>query len=117
MTAVRAYQLLPVSAVDAVGRALPMVEIVVGVCLVLGLLTRISAAVSALLLLAFIIGIASVWSRGILIDCGCFGDGKIPPRGQQVSLGDRQGRGFAGRVTLGRVAAAYAVGAGQRDLP
>ena len=79
VTAVRAYQLLPVSAVDAVGRALPMVEVVVGVCLVLGLLTRISAAVSALLLLAFIIGIASVWSRGILIDCGCFGDGGHDP--------------------------------------
>ena len=79
VTAVRAYQLLPASAADAVGRALPMVEVVVGVCLVLGLLTRISAAVSALLLLAFIIGIASVWSRGIAIDCGCFGDGGHDP--------------------------------------
>ena len=79
VTAVRAYQLLPSAAADAVGRALPMVEVVVGVCLVLGLLTRISAAVSALLLLAFIFGIASVWARGISINCGCFGDGGHDP--------------------------------------
>ncbi len=79
VTAVRAYQLLPASAADAVGRALPMVEVVVGVCLVVGLLTRISAAVSALLQVAFIIGIASVWSRGISINCGCFGDGGVDP--------------------------------------
>ena len=79
VTAVRAYQLLPASAAEAVGRALPMVEVVVGVCLVLGLLTRVSAAVSALLQVAFIIGIASVWSRGISINCGCFGDGGVDP--------------------------------------
>ena len=79
VTAVRAYQLLPASAAEAVGRALPMVEVVVGVCLVVGLLTRISAAVSALLQIAFIIGIASVWARGISINCGCFGDGGVDP--------------------------------------
>ncbi len=79
VTAVRAYQLLPASAADAVGRALPMVEVVVGVCLVVGLLTRISAAVSALLQIAFIIGITSVWARGISINCGCFGDGGHDP--------------------------------------
>ena len=79
VTAVRAYQLLPASAAEAVGRALPMVEVVVGVCLVVGLLTRISAAVSALLQIAFIIGIASVWARGISIDCGCFGGGGYDP--------------------------------------
>jgi uncharacterized membrane protein YphA (DoxX/SURF4 family) len=79
VTAVRAYQLLPTSTVDAVGRALPMVEVVVGACLVLGLLTRVGGAVSAVLQGAFIIGIASVWVRGISINCGCFGDGGYDP--------------------------------------
>ena len=41
----------------------------------LGLLTRAMAAVSALLFVAFIIGIASAWARGLEIDCGCFGGG------------------------------------------
>jgi uncharacterized membrane protein YphA (DoxX/SURF4 family) len=73
--AVRAYQLLPGSMVQPVGQLLPVVEVVVGVTLVLGLLTRGAAVVSALLFVAFIVGIASVWARGINIDCGCFGGG------------------------------------------
>lgn len=77
--AVRAYQLLPGEVAEVVGRVLPSLELVVGVALVAGLLTRASAAVSALLFVAFIVGIASVWSRGILIDCGCFGGGGFDP--------------------------------------
>ncbi|MFC4785250.1 MauE/DoxX family redox-associated membrane protein [Nocardioides sp. MAHUQ-72] len=77
--AVRAYQLLPSSLVPTVGQLLPMVEIVVGLCLVLGVLTRGAAVVSSLLFLGFIVGIASVWARGITIDCGCFGGGGYDP--------------------------------------
>lgn len=79
VTAVRGYQLLPLDLADGVGRILPMLEVVVGACLVLGLITRISAVASALLQIAFIVGIASVWSRGIAISCGCFGDGGPDP--------------------------------------
>src|SRR5690606_12763914 len=50
-------------------------EVAVGLMLLLGLLTRSSSVVSALLFLVFVIGIASVWARGIEIDCGCFGGG------------------------------------------
>lgn len=79
VSAVRAYQLLPTGVAEVVGRTLPMLEIVVGVCLIVGLLTRFNGVVSALLQVAFVIGIASVWSRGIEIDCGCFGDGGPNP--------------------------------------
>jgi uncharacterized membrane protein YphA (DoxX/SURF4 family) len=73
--AVRAYQLLPESVVPTIGHLLPLVEIVVGVCLVLGLLTRLSAVLSALLFLAFIFGISWAWAQGLSIECGCFGGG------------------------------------------
>lgn len=73
--AVRAYDLLPESIVPTVGHLLPLVEVVVGVCLVLGVFTRTMAAVSAVLFLAFVIGIASAWKRGLQIECGCFGGG------------------------------------------
>jgi uncharacterized membrane protein YphA (DoxX/SURF4 family) len=79
VTAVRAYQLLPTSVADDVGHLLPMVEVVLGACLILGLLARATGVVSAVLQLAFIVGIASVWSRGISINCGCFGDGGHDP--------------------------------------
>ena len=79
VTAVRAYQLLPSGLADGVGRVLPMLEIVVGGCLVLGLLARFAGGLSALLQVAFIAGIVSVWARGISINCGCFGDGGPDP--------------------------------------
>lgn len=73
--AVRAYDLLPEAVVPTVGHLLPIVEVVVGVGLLLGLLTRASAVLSSLLFVAFVIGIASAWARGLQIDCGCFGGG------------------------------------------
>ena len=75
--AVRAYQLLPYELTDIVGIALPIIEVVVGLLLVTGTFTRISAAVGALLMLAFIIGIGSAWARGLSLDCGCFGGGGV----------------------------------------
>lgn len=73
--AVRAYELLPESIVPTVGHALPVVEVVLGVCLVLGLLTRTMGVLSSLLFVAFIVGISAAWARGLSIDCGCFGGG------------------------------------------
>jgi uncharacterized membrane protein YphA (DoxX/SURF4 family) len=73
--AVRAYDLLPEAVVPTVGHALPVVEVVVGACLVLGLLTRAMAVASAVLFALFVAGIAAAWSRGLQIECGCFGGG------------------------------------------
>ena len=73
--AVRAYDLLPESIVPTVGHLLPIVEVVIGACLVLGLLTRLMGIFSALLFVAFIVGISAAWARGLQIDCGCFGGG------------------------------------------
>jgi len=77
--AVRAYQLLPGDTASTVGQLLPVVEVVVGICLVLGLFTRAFAVLSALLFVIFIAGVASVWIRDIDIDCGCFGGGGYDP--------------------------------------
>ncbi|KAA1418825.1 DoxX family membrane protein [Nocardioides humilatus] len=79
IAAVRAYELLPGSLVEPVGYSLPAVELVVGLALVVGAFTRGAAVISALLFVAFIIGIASVWARGIEISCGCFGGGGAKP--------------------------------------
>lgn len=73
--AVRAYDLLPETVVPTIGTLLPIVEVVLGAMLVLGVLTRFSGVFSALLFVAFVIGIASAWARGLQIDCGCFGGG------------------------------------------
>jgi uncharacterized membrane protein YphA (DoxX/SURF4 family) len=85
--AVRAYQLLPEAVVPVVGAALPAVEILVGVLLVVGLFVRVSSVVSALMMLAFIIGISSAWARGLRIDCGCFGSGGVLAEGEDPTYG------------------------------
>ena len=56
-----------------------MLEVVIGLCLVLGVMVRVASVVSALLFVAFIIGISSAWARGLSIDCGCFGGGGVIP--------------------------------------
>jgi uncharacterized membrane protein YphA (DoxX/SURF4 family) len=76
--AVRAYELLPETLVPIVGYALPVLEVLVGVCLLVGVLVRANAALSVALLVAFIVGIASAWARGLSIECGCFGGGGGP---------------------------------------
>ena len=73
--AVQAYDLLPAGAVSVVAGAVPFVELVLGLLLLVGLGTRLAAVVSALVLLAFIGAVAQSWARGLTIDCGCFGGG------------------------------------------
>jgi uncharacterized membrane protein YphA (DoxX/SURF4 family) len=83
--AVEAYDLLPTAVAEIVGYVLPILEIVIGLLLVVGLLTRLAAIVAGLLMLAFVIGIASAWARGLNIDCGCFGGGGALPPGQRAN--------------------------------
>lgn len=73
--AVRAYELLPIPFANFMGIILPFLEIAVGVLLIIGAGIRISALVSGVLMVAFIIGISWAWARGLSIDCGCFGGG------------------------------------------
>ena len=73
--AVQAYEVMPFEVAKYVGVALPWVEIIVGALLVLGLFTRVNALIGTLLMVAFVLGIAQAWARGLTIDCGCFGGG------------------------------------------
>jgi uncharacterized membrane protein YphA (DoxX/SURF4 family) len=72
---VRAYQILPDGLDVVVAHALPTVEILLGLVLLLGLFTRVSAVLFGLLMVVFLIGVVSAWARGLAIDCGCFGTG------------------------------------------
>ncbi|MEE2057612.1 MauE/DoxX family redox-associated membrane protein [Rhodococcus artemisiae] len=77
VVAVRAYQLLPNDLVRPVAAALPMVELVLGVLLLVGLAVRPAAMLSAVTLVILIGAIVSAWARGLSIDCGCFGGGGV----------------------------------------
>lgn len=73
--AVRAYEMLPIPIANFLGYALPWIEIGLGLLLIVGVTVKISGALGALTMLAFIIAIAQAWARGLSIDCGCFGGG------------------------------------------
>lgn len=72
---VRNFRILSGGMVNTFAYAQPYVELALGLLMIAGLGTRLVAALSALLLLVYIGGIASLGARGIHITCGCGGAG------------------------------------------
>jgi len=68
------YHILSDTLATAYARALPTVEIVLGVFLVLGILQRVTASLAGLLCLSFLIAkiLAYAWGLDVHI-CSCFG--------------------------------------------
>jgi uncharacterized membrane protein YphA (DoxX/SURF4 family) len=73
--AVAAYKILPTNVAHLAGYALPWLEVAIALLLIIGIMVRPAAVISGLIMIVFIGAIASVWARGMLIDCGCFGGG------------------------------------------
>ncbi|HEY82980.1 MAG TPA: hypothetical protein G4O01_06810 [Dehalococcoidia bacterium] len=68
------YDLLPYGPVSIYSHALPPVEIALGSFLILGVLLKLSASLSGLLVLSFAIAKISALVRGLDIEvCPCFG--------------------------------------------
>jgi uncharacterized membrane protein YphA (DoxX/SURF4 family) len=80
--AVNAYEIFPYEVAKVIGAAQPFLEIALGLLLLAGLAVRLSAGISAVLLLIFIAGISWAWARGLQIDCGCFSAGGTLGAGQ-----------------------------------
>ncbi len=86
-TAVRAYQLVPDPLAVLAGSVAPFVAILLGLVLLAGAVTRIAATVSAVLMVGFVVVVASAAARGLSVDCGCFGGGgEVAPGQAQYGL-------------------------------
>lgn len=59
--------------------AIPLIEVLLGAYVLIGLYTRIAAAIALAEFLVFAAAIASVVVRGIPASCGCFGPGDTRP--------------------------------------
>lgn len=75
---IEAYELFTPELVSVIALTLPPVEVLLGGFLLVGLFIAPTAALSALIMAGFIVGVASAAVRGLQIDCGCFsaGDGE-----------------------------------------
>lgn len=67
------FRLLPVGAENLVALALPWVEIVLALALLLGFRSRGGAWLGAALMGVFTIAVAAAVARGLDFECGCFG--------------------------------------------
>ncbi|MCS4490625.1 MauE/DoxX family redox-associated membrane protein [Corynebacterium sp. ES2775-CONJ] len=63
------------------GQIIGPVEIAGGLILLVGIFIRQAAKISLIALIFFMIGIAQAWYRGLVIDCGCFGDADLADGG------------------------------------
>lgn len=69
-----AYEILPKSLSRLYAHLLPWLEVVIGLCLFLGLWVRIAALVAILLFTSFIIAIGINLARKRVLSCSCFGN-------------------------------------------
>lgn len=67
------FRLLPAAVIAPIAIALPFLEMLLGVYLILGLFTRTAAWIAVALFAVFDLAIASAVVRGMTISCGCFG--------------------------------------------
>ena len=75
LVAVHGYGLVPSFAERSVAAALPALEIILAVLLLLGLCTRLAAWATTLLFAVFLAAMTQALARGLAIRCGCFAGG------------------------------------------
>ena len=67
------FRLLPPAVIGPMALGLPLLEIVLGACLVLGVFTRTVGWIAVAVFAVFDLAIASAVVRGMTVSCGCFG--------------------------------------------
>ena len=82
------FGMLPEAWAGVFALALPWVEMLAGLLLLIPRTARAGAFFAAALLLVFIAALAWAWSQGYTIDCGCFGaeDKQVPGNAIPLAL-------------------------------
>jgi len=70
---IEGYQMLSAVLALLLAYYLPYLEIVVGLGLVAGVKALESACIVSGLVVVFLLALTSAWSRGLDVECGCFG--------------------------------------------
>ena len=72
---VAGFRMLPNGWITPVALVLPMLEVLVGLAMVVGLRRRTCARILTVLCAVFAVALIQALVRGIEVDCGCFGSG------------------------------------------
>lgn len=67
------YRLVSGQMAVVAGYAIPWIEVVAGICFMLGILRKGAWWIMLGLVAAFVISVGSAWWRGLDISCGCLG--------------------------------------------
>ena len=67
------YDIIPLGLVNVVALGLPPLEILIGLALLTGIRTRASALAAFSLMILFLLVLTQAVSRGLPLNCGCFG--------------------------------------------
>lgn len=78
---VEAYEIFGPDWSLLIAQVIGPLEIAGAALLFLGIFLRYAGWLSTAVLVLFIVGISQAWARGLIIDCGCFGE-KATPDGQ-----------------------------------
>jgi uncharacterized membrane protein YphA (DoxX/SURF4 family) len=103
-TQVHNYRLVPVWSENPIAIALPWIELLAGLALVLGVRARAGAVLLLALMIVFTFAVGSAWARGLDFECGCFG---------KASAGAVGARKFAENVGFTLIAAIAALRPGR----
>jgi uncharacterized membrane protein YphA (DoxX/SURF4 family) len=71
--AIHAYRILPAALINPVALALPVFELMLGACLLVGWCLREMSLAAAFIGTVFLVAIVQARLRGLDLDCGCFG--------------------------------------------
>jgi uncharacterized membrane protein YphA (DoxX/SURF4 family) len=84
---IRNYQMIPPEWTNISALILPWIELIAGVFLILGVLTKPSALITTSLMAIFLVALFYAYTMGLDIDCGCFtSDPSSPGRINALTL-------------------------------
>ena len=69
------YKILPQETLNLFALVIPWIEMIIGIFLLLGFFVKESALVGSIMTGIFIVAVITALTRGLNIDCGCFGTG------------------------------------------
>jgi uncharacterized membrane protein YphA (DoxX/SURF4 family) len=70
--AIHNYRMMPPEIINLMAIIIPWIELVSGVCLIIGFKIKGANLIISTMLIVFIIALSSAYTRGLNISCGCF---------------------------------------------